>query len=262
MLSGAATVAFIFPWVSDANKLRLRQRWSRILVSILGVRVEADLGHAVPGSLLVANHISFLDIYLLNSARPVGFISKAEVRTWPIIGWLAATNDTVFLKRGSRGHARLINEEIAQKLGEGKYVGLFPEGTTTDGTHTLNFHAALMQPALNAGRPIVPIAISYWEPDGTRCLAPRYDGDISLGECIRAIASRKRIIARLVSCPALGQDGSDRRSVAAAAREAIIAGAALPPPHRAPERPAGLPAAPPSDAHPTDNLNPAPTASV
>lgn len=262
MLSGALTVACVFPWVSDATQRRLRQRWSRILVSILGVRVDADLGHAVPGSLLVANHISFLDIYLLNAVRPVGFISKAEVREWPVIGWLAATNDTIFLKRGSRGHARLINEEIARKLGEGKYVGLFPEGTTTDGTHLLNFHAALLQPALNAGRPIVPIAISYWEPDGTRSLAPRYDGDISLGQCIRAIASRKRIIARVLACPALGQDGSDRRTVAAAARAAISAGAALPPPHRAPERLAGLPDAPPSGDHPTDNLSPAPAGSA
>lgn len=210
----------------------------------------------------MANHISFLDIYALNAAQPAAFISKAEVRQWPIIGWLAATNDTVFLKRGSRGHARLINAEIAEKLHAGKYVALFPEGTTTDGTHLLGFHAALIQPALNAGRPVVPVAISYWEPDGSRSLAPRYDGDISLGQCLRAIAGRKRLIARVISCPALGQDGADRRTVAAAARAAIIAGAALPPPHKAPERPAGLPDVRPSDDRPTDTLSPAPAGSA
>jgi len=240
----------------------LRQRWSAILLDILGVQLEADLSHAVPGSLLVANHISFLDIYALNAAQPAAFISKAEVRQWPIIGWLAATNDTVFLNRGSRGHARRVNAEIAEKLNAGQYVALFPEGTTTDGTHLLNFHAALIQPALTANRPVVPVAISYWEPDGTRSLAPRYDGEISLGECLRAVASRKRLIVRVVSCPALGQDGGDRRTVAAAARAVIATAAALPPPHRAPERPAGLPDALPSGDHPTDSLSPAPAGSA
>lgn len=228
------------------------------MLDILGVRLDADLRHAVSGSMLVANHISWLDIFVINAALPTAFVSKEEVRRWPVVGWLAAVNDTVFLKRGSRGHARLINQEIGDILATGKHVGVFPEGTTTDGTHVLHFHAALLQPALAAGRPVVPAAISYWEADGKRSLAPRYDGEISLGECLRAILARRRLTARLVTTPALGQDGSDRRSVAVAARAAVSLAAELPPPSNPPGRPAGLPDAPPSDGRPTGSLNPEP----
>ncbi|HEX6734672.1 MAG TPA: lysophospholipid acyltransferase family protein, partial [Azonexus sp.] len=123
----------------------------------MGVEVEANLGHSVPGALLVANHISWIDIYVINAALPAAFVSKAEVRGWPLIGWLAARHDTIFLRRGSRGHARLINAEIAEVLGRGQHVAVFPEGTTTDGCSLLHFHAALLQPALAAGRPVLPV---------------------------------------------------------------------------------------------------------
>lgn len=89
-----------------------------------------------PGSLCIANsHISWIDILALNAARPMAFVSKAEVRTWPVIGWLAEKGDTVFLRRGSRGHARVVNAEIDTRLRQGRDVAVFPEGTTTEGTH-------------------------------------------------------------------------------------------------------------------------------
>ncbi|MGE5490522.1 MAG: lysophospholipid acyltransferase family protein [Actinomycetota bacterium] len=224
----------VFPFCTDDRRLRLKQRWSRGMLDTLGIRLDADLAHLVPGSMLVANHISWLDIFVVNAARPCAFVSKEEVRHWPVIGWLATMNDTVFLKRGSRGHAKLINQEIAEILGTGKHVAVFPEGTTTDGTHLLHFHAALLQPALAAGRPVVPAAISYWEPDGSRSLAPRYDGDLSLGDCLKAVLSRRRLTARLVATPAQGLNGEDRRTVAAAAHAAITAAAQLPPAAREP----------------------------
>ncbi len=169
----------------------------------------------------MANHISWLDIFVINAVLPSAFVAKAEVRRWPLIGWLAVRHDTVFLRRGSRGHARIIDSEIAAVLGRGAHVALFPEGTTTDGTHLLHFHGALLQPALTVGRPVVPLALSYWESDGSRSLAPRYDGDVTLGQCLRAIASRPHLRARLSALPPLGLDGADRRVVAQQARERI-----------------------------------------
>ena len=237
---------------------RLKSSWAIALLDTLGVTVEADLTHAVPGALVVANHISWIDIYVINSVLPSAFVSKEEVRHWPLIGWLAAKNDTIFLRRGSRGHARIINQQVAEVLAQGKYVAVFPEGTTTDGTHLLHFHAALIQPALAAGRPVLPVGISYWELDGQRSLAPRYDGSISLGQCTRAILGRKRLIARLVTTPLRGLNGEDRRQVAAEARAAITLAAGLHQPSSPPERPAGLPGGMPSDAHPTGSRNPAP----
>lgn len=255
-------VLCIFPLCRDAIRRRLKASWAIALLDTLGVEVEADLTHAVPGALVVANHISWIDIYVINSVLPSAFVSKEEVRHWPLIGWLAAKNDTIFLRRGSRGHARIINQQVAELLGQGQHVAVFPEGTTTDGTHLLHFHAALIQPALAAGRPVLPVAISYWELDGQRSLAPRYDGDISLGQCTRAILGRKRLIARLVTTPLRGLNGEDRRQVAAEARDAITLAAGLPQPSNPPEKAAGPRGAMPTGDRPTGTLNPAPTDSA
>lgn len=227
MLSGILSVSFIYPIVPDRWRLRLKQRWAATAMGILGLRIDAQIEDVVPGCMLIANHISWLDIFIINAVVPAAFVSKDEVRHWPIFGWLAACNDTVFLRRGSRGHARLINAEIADKLAMGKIVAVFPEGTTTDGLHLLHFHAALLQPALLAGRPVVPLAISYWEVDGQRSLAPRYDGDISFGQCLSAVLSRRQLVVRLTSVAALGLEGEDRRTVAATARAAIMIEAGL-----------------------------------
>lgn len=258
MLGGALVVLLVFPWCGIPRRLALKAAWARALLGTFGMVLEADLTHARPGALLVANHISWIDIYVINAALPAAFVSKEEVRHWPLIGWLAARNDTIFLRRGSRGHARIINQEIATILSEGRHVAVFPEGTTTDGTHLLHFHAALIQPALVAGQAVLPIGISYWEPDGTRSLAPRYDGAISLGQCARAILGRRRLIARLVTTPVRGLNGEDRRQVAAEAREAIAFAAGLPLPSNQPETPGDLPGAGPSDALPTDSPSPVP----
>ncbi len=228
VLSGVGTVLFLFPLLDGERRTRLKQRWSANLLDILGTCVMADLDQIKPGSLIVANHISWLDIFVINAVLPCAFVSKAEVRHWPVIGWLAAVNETVFLRRGSRGHARLVNDEIGEQLKDGKNVVVFPEGTTTDGLRLLSFHAALIQPALAAGRPIIPLAISYWEPDGQRSLAPRYDGDCSFARCLGNIASRRRLHARLQSLPALGLHGEDRRAVAKAAHAAIAVAIQLP----------------------------------
>ena len=152
----------------------------------------------------------------------------------------------------------MVNEEIGRKLQAGKYVAVFPEGTTTDGTHVLHFHGALLQPALLAGKPIIPLAITYWEENGERSLAPRYDGDISFGECLSSIASRRRLTARLQTLPPLGLAGEDRRVVAVAAREAIIGAAQIPALSRLLETNADLPGGQRSIGSPTGNRNQSP----
>lgn len=245
----------VFPFGSAALRLRLKVRWAEALLGALGVEVEADLTEVVPGALIVANHISWIDICVLNTVLPAAFIAKEEVRRWPLVGWLAARNDTIFLRRGSRGHARAINREITNILEQKKYVAVFPEGTTTDGCRLLHFHAALIQPALTAGCPVLPVAISYWEIDGSRSLAPRYDGDITVGECTGAILGRQKIIARLLVLPALGLNGEDRRQVAAAAHAAICAGIGLHLARSSLEIPAGPPGAGLLDDRPIGSLN-------
>lgn len=168
--------------------------------------------------------MSWLDIFVINAACPAAFISKAEVRDWPLVGWLAARNETVFLRRGSRGHARIVNAEIASLLGRGRQVALFPEGTTTDGSQVHPFHAALLQPAIEAGAPIQPLALAYRLPDGRFTRAPAYDGDVSLGECLRAIVAEREIVARIHVAPALSTtEQPDRKQLSQRARDTIVA---------------------------------------
>jgi 1-acyl-sn-glycerol-3-phosphate acyltransferase len=189
------------------------------------VRLVADEPFVGPGSLLVANHVSWLDVFVINTAFPAAFVSKAEVRDWPLVGWLAARNETVFLRRGSRGHARIVNAEIGALLERGRHVAVFPEGTTTDGSHVQGFHAALLQPAIAAGSPIQPLAISYRLPDGRYTRAAAYDGDVSLLESMQSIIAEAEIIARVRVAPPLQTcaQTSDRKTLAREAREAIAA---------------------------------------
>ena len=112
------TVA-LYPRLDAGARARLKQRWSRQILNILSVRLDAPPSDAPAGSLIVANHVSWLDIFAINALRPSAFIAKAEIRQWPFVGWLAARNDTVFLRRGSRGHAKVVNGQIDALLGDG-----------------------------------------------------------------------------------------------------------------------------------------------
>lgn len=262
IFGGALVSLLLVPLCCERYRIALRQRWAQAALGALGIRIEADLAHLAPGVLVVANHVSWVDILVITAVMPAAFVAKDELRHWPLIGWLAERNDTVFLRRGSRGHAKIINRQIADLLASGKRVAVFPEGTTTDGCSLLHFHAALIQPALAVGRPVLPLAISYWEPNGARSLAPRYDGDVSLGQCTKAILRRRRIFARLVSTPLRGLHGEDRKQVAAEAREAIALAAGLPLASNPPGISAGLPGERQSGALPTGSPNPVPADSA
>jgi 1-acyl-sn-glycerol-3-phosphate acyltransferase len=269
LLWGAATVSLVYPLLRDRRRLWLKQRWSRQLLDILAIRLDARLGDAAPGGLIVANHVSWLDVFALNAARPTAFVSKSEVRDWPLFGLIARRTDTVFLRRGSRGHAKEVNTEIDTLLNAEKDVAIFPEGTTTDGSHLLNFHAALLQPAVETGRLIQPVALSYHAADGCRSQAPAYAGETTMAQSLAAILACRSLSVRLRPTPALkpqdylGAAGSTvgvRRALAHAARDAIAFKLGLPPASNPPGTPPGLQGEPPSDDRPTDSPSPAPAA--
>ena len=176
-----------------------------------------------PGGVLIANHVSWLDVFVINATCPSTFISKAEVRAWPVIGWFAARNETVFLRRGSRGHARIVNGEIATLLARGRHVTIFPEGTTTDGRGVLGFHCALLQPAIQVGAPLQPVALTYRDATGRYTRAPAYDGDLSLVDTLLNIVAERTIVARVrLLAPLSSGETPDRKQLARSAREAIV----------------------------------------
>lgn len=213
--------ALVYPRISANRRAYLKQRWSRQILKILAIELVAPPSDTPSGCLIVANHITWLDIFAINALRPSAFIAKAEIRQWPFFGWLGASNGTVFLRRGSRGHARMVNAEIDALLNGGKDVAVFPEGTTTDGTHLLGFHAALLQPAIETGRPVLPLALSYHDADGKLSLAPTYAGETTMRQCFSAILACRSLTVRVTAAPAIATTGKTRRELSQAARDAI-----------------------------------------
>lgn len=242
LLRAALVIALLYRSMAPQRQLAFKQRWSRQLLRILGIRVETAGTDAPPGCLIVANHISWVDIFAINALRPAAFVAKAEVREWPLVGWLSATNDTIFLIRGSRQHARQINGEIDARLNAGRDVAIFPEGRTTDGTHLLEFHGALLQPAIETGRPVLPVAVSYHEADGRRSLAPSFADAITLPQCFAAILACRSLTARLTPLPVIETAGKSRRDVSSAAHAAIATRFGFPPAGTAPGTPPDPPA--------------------
>ena len=229
LVGGILAIALVHPFTSRPTHQALRRRWSRGLLQVLGIELDPRGAAVAPGCMVVANHISWVDIFVINALAPAAFVSKAEVRNWPVIGWLAARSDTIFLRRGSRGHARIINEETAALLDAGCNVAIFPEGTTTDGSLLLHFHAALLQPAIACGHPVQALALQYRTPDDRFSAAPAYVGDMSLGECIANIVAAPRTIARItVAAPIATTDGLERRALAARAHAEIACAIGVP----------------------------------
>ena len=251
----------ILPWLNQRHRDRLKQCWSRRVLRILSIRLEADfsaVSATEPGCLVLANHISWLDVFVINAALPVSFIAKAEVRTWPLIGLIAEKNDTVFLRRGSRGHAKTVNAQINARLSAGRDVAVFPEGTTTDGTHLLGFHAALLQPAVETKRPILPLALSYRNENNEISLAASFSGNISLMRCFLSILSCRTLTVRLIAAPVLQTSGRNRRWLSQQAHAAIATRLGFPLPSMLPEKLFGLPDAAPSANDPTSSRNQSP----
>jgi 1-acyl-sn-glycerol-3-phosphate acyltransferase len=223
LLRGLAMAALAYPLVDEHRRLDLRRGWSLRLLAILGIRIRKQGAEIEAASLLVANHISWVDIFVINAIRPASFVSKDEVRHWPLIGWLAARNGTLFLQRGSRRQAHVMSEAVGAVLRADGNVAVFPEGTTTDGHSVRHFHAALLQPAIDAGRPIQPLALRYLAPDGAYCAAPAYVGETSLWECIRTIAAEPEIVAVVDVMAPISSTEGPRRALAEAARRPIAA---------------------------------------
>ncbi|MCP1116602.1 lysophospholipid acyltransferase family protein [Robbsia andropogonis] len=210
------------------EKQRLIRVWSEQLLALCGVTLKVHLPDGVrvleQGTMLVSNHVSWLDIYVINAWRPTPFVAKAEIARWPVIGFLATAIGTVFIQRERRGDAKRIVDQLSRVLKEGGLVCLFPEGTTSDGRTVLPFHANIFQAAVAAGAPVQPVTLLYERPHagqrGEQSLAPAYIGDMSLGDTLKAVLRTGPIIAHLyVGQPLM--DLADRRSAAQAAYTAI-----------------------------------------
>lgn len=227
ILVGSLTVLTLFPRLDRRERERRVGLWSMKLLSILKVevRVKGDPGAAHrSGALLVANHVSWMDIYVLFSVVRTRFVSKAEVRGWPLIGRLAEAAGTLFLTREKKSDARRINLMMASHLREGDCLTFFPEGTTSDGSGLMPFFPSLFQPAVDAEAHVWPVRIHYFTPEGNHCRDAAYYGGMSLGESLLKIARLKAVWVEVSFLPPIPSKGLRRRELAGAAEAAIRAG--------------------------------------
>lgn len=198
-------------------------RFARQTLGILGVRlVRRGARGACDGPVLVvANHVSWLDVYALQALHGGRSVAKREVRDWPVAGSIVRGFGTFFLVRGSCRDAARVKDAVAAALRAGERVIVFPEGTTTDGAAVGRFYAATLQAAVDAGVPVQPVALRYLDPDGTRDPAAAFVGDMSFVASLRQVLGRAALTAELTWGPPLHPSGASRRTLAAASRRFI-----------------------------------------
>ena len=233
----------IYPHLDQPAQRRMAQNWSAGLLSILCVRLHYR--GFVPTSetsraMLAANHVSWLDVYSINSVCPARFVAKSEIRGWPLLGWLSRNAGTLFIERAKRSDTARINEHIAEALTIGDRVAIFPEGTTSDGTILQHFHASLLQPAVSVAAILYPVAIRYTDVAGRISKAAPYV-NITMLESIRRILGEPWIDVELIFTDPISSGGKNRRALARSAEHAIADALSLPVPHKAPEKSSGPP---------------------
>jgi 1-acyl-sn-glycerol-3-phosphate acyltransferase len=232
---GLGTVLFTFPSLdAKARRVRIR-RWSRRLLHLMSVEIRIDGALAHPNVLVVANHVSWLDIFALHAVGPVRFIAKSEIARWPLIGRLVRGVGTLFIERARRHDTHRVNREVATALAEGDIVAVFPEGTVTDGTKLLPFKGSLLQPIIESAGYVQPVAIRYRTRTGDISRAPAYD-DVTFLHSFWRICGERAIVADIVAAPPLPAAGRHRRALAADAEALIRAALALPAHDSAPGR--------------------------
>ncbi|MFI5567261.1 lysophospholipid acyltransferase family protein [Streptomyces sp. NPDC051740] len=202
------------------------RRWCRWIVRAAGVRVRID-GTAVPtgGLLLVANHISWLDVPLLAAVRPARMLAKTEIRRWPVAGVLAARGGVLFIDRDRLRALPGTVTALAGVLRGGAAVAAFPEGSTWCGLARGHFRRAVFQAALDARVPVQPVRIRYRSARGTPATAPAFVGDDTLLASLWRVASARGVVAEVeVRAPLPPGSHLDRRALARAAQPEAVTG--------------------------------------
>ena len=223
ILTGFITVLLVFPRLSAEQRQMRVQVWSRGMLRRIGIELVVKGQLEMRGPLmLVANHISWLDITSLHAARFCRFVSKADIKQWPFIGKLASGIGTLFLERTSRRDAMRVVHHMADSLRAGDVLAVFPEGTTSDGTTLLPFHANLFEAAIVANVPVQPVALQFIDRvTGQPSFAPCYVGDDTLvGSVWRTLVTPGIAVVITFGEPQLA-DGRDRRAWALALQQAI-----------------------------------------
>ncbi|MFT3817696.1 MAG: lysophospholipid acyltransferase family protein [Rubrivivax sp.] len=225
-LLGVAIVLLRFPHLDrDARRERVRW-WAQGMLRALGLRLAVQ-GRFKPGAkMIVANHVSWLDIMVVHAVCPEArFVAKAEVRGWPLLGRLVAAADTLYIERQRKRDAMRVVHQSAEALQQGGTVAVFPEGTTgpaPDGG-LLPFHANLLQVAVATHTAVQPVALRYADRRAAISPAALWLGETTLAQTLWRLAAADGLVAQLQVLPARGSRHADRRALAATLRADIDA---------------------------------------
>jgi 1-acyl-sn-glycerol-3-phosphate acyltransferase len=242
---GAIILRGVYPRVSNERRRVIKRWWSAKVLRILNVTLKVDgpaPGTAETGAMIAANHVSWLDIFVLSSVRPTRFIAKGEIRDWPVAGWLAFASGTIFIRAEQWRDTARITAKVRAALDDGDCVGLFPEGFTTEGDKLLRFHSALFEPAVANQAHVHPAALRYEEPGGAHCREAAFVGETTFFESLAFIIARKAITARVHFAPTIDTEGLKRRDVMKLTESRIATLLGLTPAGTSPAAASGLPA--------------------
>ncbi len=233
----------LFPMWGAARRDRVVAWWSRLLLRACGVRVEerpdrhAPLSSLDEAGLLASNHISWIDIFVINALRPASFVAKADIARWPLVGLLVARVGTLFLERGKRHAVRDAIHRVEAVFAQQRVVAVFPEGTTGDGERLLPFHANLIQGAVHAKVPVFPLGLRYIDREGRRSDAVTFIGDTTFVASVWRLVAAPVTVAEVYTLPPIRPEpGLTRHEISERARAAISDVLALPLEDTLPER--------------------------
>ena len=237
---------FLAPRLDDERRRQLSSRLARRTIAILGLHVIRS-GEPPPVAepiLVVSNHVSWLDVYVLNAGRPLRFVAKSETRTWPVVGTIADRFDSLFIVRGSCRDAARVKNRVAETLRAGQSVAVFPEGTTTDGRQVKPFYAAMFQAAIDAGVRVQPVAVRYPGSDGWPNPAAAFIDDMTFMGSLLRIVREPFLRAELSFGAPLSVAGRTRRELASAAHGVIAEALTMPSSQARTDRPWHFPRLP------------------
>jgi len=228
----AFMLRFVYPRADAERRRELGSRWSQDLLALLAIRLECE-GEPpeiqATGALIASNHISWLDVFAIGAVRHTRFVAKSEIRDWPVAGMIAERAGTLFVHRARRHDTGRIANHVKEALAAGDCVGLFPEGTTTEGDQLLKFHSSLFEPAVAHGTPVHPVALRYQHPDGTPCRAAAFVGELTFAQSLGLVIRTREMVVRIAFSEAVEPAGRNRREVASQTHARIATLLDLPP---------------------------------
>lgn len=207
-----------------ALPLRERTRWlqrsSRRALRVFAVEIEAHGPRPATG-LLVSNHLSYLDILVLATLAPAVFVSKSEIKNWPVFGWFGRLAGTLFVERGRRSDVGRMSAKIRAVLAAGQLVVLFPEGTSWNGRELLPFKSSLLEPIVGSPHPLFIAGIGYALADGSVENDVCYWGDMTFFPHLVRLMSRKQVRVQ-VRFAVIGERAAERKKLARQLHAAVL----------------------------------------